>query len=329
MLKGLITLFICCLLLSSLSAQKTSSPTPVIFDTDMGPDYDDAGAIALLHAFADSNKIKILATMASTKYEGVAAVLSVFNTYFKRPNLPVGIPTENAVTDRDWQHWTDTLIANYPHQINKNSEAQDAVQLYRKLLAKQPDNSVTIITVGFLTNIANLLQSKPDAYSSLSGIDLIKKKVRKLVSMAGKFPEGKEFNVFKDISASQYAFAHFPKPVYFCGFEIGEQIKCGLPLIQNDAIHNSPVKDVFRIAIPQAAEDSSGRKSWDEVTTLLAITGYKPYYDVKEGRIIVAKDGSNTWNKEGKNQYYFVDKNSSATMQATVDKLMMHQPVAQ
>ncbi len=327
MLKRLLLFLLGFFAIISLSAQEKKAPQRVIFDTDMGPDYDDAGAIAVLHAYADSGNINILATMASTKYEGVAAVINVFNTYFNRPNLPIGVPRGNAVEQRDWQHWTDTLIANYPHQIIMNSEAEDAVALYRKLLAKQPDNSVVIITVGFLTNISNVLQSKPDAYSSLNGIDLVKKKVQKLVSMAGKFPEGKEFNVFKDIEASQYAFSHFPKPFYYCGFEIGERIICGLPLVHNDAIKNDPVKDVFRISIPQAAEDSAGRKSWDEVTTLLAITGFQPYYEVKEGRIIVAKDGSNTWNEKGKGQYYFIDKSSASTMQKKIDELMMHQPV--
>ena len=326
MLRRLLIVFVVLLLVFFSRAQKSSSPTPVIFDTDMGPDYDDAGAITILHAFADSNRISILATMASTKYEGVAGVLNLFNTYFKRPDIPIGFPKSDAVEQRDWQHWTDTLLANYPHNIKKNSDAEDAVTLYRKLLAKQRDNSVTVITVGFLTNISNLLQSKPDQYSSLSGIDLVKKKVKKMVSMAGKFPEGKEFNVFKDIAASQYAFTHFPKPLYFCGFEIGEQIKCGLPLIHNDAIRNDPTKDVFRICIPQAAEDSAGRKSWDEVTTLIAVTDYKPDYDVKEGSITVTEDGSNTWNEKGKNQFYFIDKHSSAIMQKKIDELMMHQP---
>src|SRR5215210_5262834 len=135
-----------------LQAQK-QKPLPVIFDTDMGPDYDDVGAITLLHAFADEGKAKILATVASTKYEGVAAVLNVFNTYFKRPALPIGVPKGEAVTKKDFQHWTDTLIKNYPHTIKNNSDVPDAVEVYRQVLAKQSDKSVTIITVGFLTNL--------------------------------------------------------------------------------------------------------------------------------------------------------------------------------
>ena len=57
-----------------MMGQVAGKATPLIFDTDMGPDYDDVGAIALLHAFADSGRIRILGTMASDRYEGVAAV---------------------------------------------------------------------------------------------------------------------------------------------------------------------------------------------------------------------------------------------------------------
>ena len=42
-------------------------PVKIIFDTDLGPDYDDVGALAFLHAMADSGKAEILATVASNK----------------------------------------------------------------------------------------------------------------------------------------------------------------------------------------------------------------------------------------------------------------------
>ena len=130
-------------LISSLVMNaQNNKPIPVIFDTDMGPDYDDVGAMALLHAFADSGKADILATIACTKYEGVAAVINVLNTYFKRPQLLIGVPRHNALTKKDWQHWTDTLIKNYPHAINNNNDVADAVEVYRQVLAKQPDKSV-------------------------------------------------------------------------------------------------------------------------------------------------------------------------------------------
>ena len=148
---------------------------------------------------------------------------------------------------------------------------QDAVKLYRKTLAAQPDKSVTIVTIGFLTNLSNLLNTAADQYSSLNGEELVKKKVKLLVCMGGKFPSGYEFNVMKDAQASQNVYTHWPTQIIFSGFEIGEKIKAGLPLIHNAAIQNNPTKDVFRICIPMAKEDALGRMSWDETAVLVAI----------------------------------------------------------
>lgn len=309
-----------------LMQAQSKKPVPVIFDTDMGPDYDDAGAIALLHAYADAGKAKILATVASTKYEGVAAVLDVFNTYYKRPGTIIGVPKGEASTRRDPQHWTDSLIKNYPHAIKSNKDVPDAVEVYRRVLAKQPDKSVTIITVGFLTNLANLLKSQPDKYSSLDGRQLVEKKVKTLVSMAGKFPSGREFNIYIDGPAAKYVYSNWNTPVIFSGFEIGEKIKTGLPLIKNDAIKNSPVKDVFRICIPLDKNDKDGRMSWDETAVLVAIGGYRPYYKLKSGTIKINDDGSNTFNDNSGNHFYLIEDRPAFEVQNIINKMMMHRP---
>ena len=180
MFNKILLIILCISFAGCGSEQKSAPPQPIIFDSDMGPDYDDVGAITMLHAYADSGYINILATVASTRYEGVAAVMNVLNTYFNRQNIPIGIPKQNGLTLRDWQHWTDTLIKNYPHQIKTNNEVPDAVEVYRKTLASQPDTSVIIVTTGFLTNLANLLRSQPDNYSSLDGVALVKQKVKQL-----------------------------------------------------------------------------------------------------------------------------------------------------
>ena len=324
-MKYFFSLFIACLIMFNLNAQK-QKPVSIIFDSDIGPDYDDVGAITMLHAFADSGEAKILATVASDKYPNAAAVLSVFNTYFKRPNIPIGIVKGNGVNLSDEQHWSDTLVAKYPHKIKSNDEAEDAVTVYRKILSQQPDNSVTIVTVGFLTNLANLMNSKPDKYSPLDGTTLIHKKVKRLVSMAGRFPEGKEFNVFMDSTSSQIVFSKWPTEVIFSGFEIGEKIKTGLPLVQNNAIQNSPVKDVFRICLPLAEEDHNGRSSWDETAVLVAVKGFEPYYSVESGSITVNDDGSNSWDKDGNNQFYLVEKLPHEQVQQLINNLIQHQP---
>ena len=315
---------------SSVIAQQIKNakhaPRRVIFDTDFGPDYDDVGAISLLYAFADSGYANILATMASCKHKNVAAALSVFNTYFNRPEIPIGVVRGNALSQGDWQHWTDSVIANFPHAIQSNEQAIDALELYRKILASQPDASVTIITVGFLTNLFNLLQSPPDKYSPLNGWALVQKKVKQLVSMAGRFPEGREFNVDQDSKASVFVFEHWPTPVLFSGFEIGQPIKTGLDVIQNEAIQHSPVKDAFRIAIPMSKEDAEGRSSWDETAVWVAIKGVQPYYSLKKGRIVCLPDGSNKWNHYAKGHAYLVEKMPAEQMAHFINQWIMYQP---
>jgi pyrimidine-specific ribonucleoside hydrolase len=123
-----------------------------------------------------------------------------------------------------------------------------------------------------------------------------------------------------------YTYDHWPTEVWFSGFEIGEKIKTGIPLIHNESIQHSPVKDVFAICIPLSPEDSAGRKSWDETAVLVAATGYSSYYNVKKGRIRIAADGKNSWDTTASGQYYLVEKQSPAQVQKQINDLIQHQP---
>ena len=312
--------------ISLLHAGQGMKPVPVIFDSDMGFDYDDVGALAVLHALSDNGEVEILATIASTKYEGVAAVMDVLNTYYNKPDIPIGVPKGDALLLKDRQGWSDTLISRYPHDIWENKGVRGAVELYRRILANQPNNSVTLITVGFLTNIAGLLRSSADRFSPLSGKELIDKKVLKMVSMAGKFPSGLEFNIEEDVASARYVFENWSRSLLFSGFEIGNEIKTGLSLVQNSRINNNPVKDVYRISIPQEKKDSTGRMSWDQTAVLAAVRGLEPYYKVKSGSIIIRDDGSNTWSPIGSQQHLIADR-PVAEVQQIIDNLMMQQPL--
>lgn len=305
-------------------------PVNIIFDTDMGPDYDDIGAMALLHAMADSGECTILATIACNQHPYVAAVLNAMNTYFKRPDIPVGVVRGNAVNISAIQKWDSMLVADYPHSIQTNDQAADALSLYRKLLAAAPDKSITIVTVGFFTNMANLLQSGPDVFSHKTGRALIKQKVKLMVSMAGRFDHEmgsfKEFNVVKDATASEITFNQWPTPIIFSGFEIGATIFTGLPIVNNAAIEHSLVKDVFARCIPMDPNDRNGRMSWDETAVLVAVRGYQPYFSVQKGKITARADGSNGWDSNGKRDYYLVQKLPIASMEKILNDLIMHTP---
>ena len=307
-------------------SEKYEKVVKVIFDTDLGPDYDDVGALAFLHAMADSGKVEILATVSSNKHELVAPAINVINTYFGRGELSVGAPKTAGVNLGSSQHWADSIIAKYPHSIKTTSEVPDAVDIYRRVLSTQNDKSVTIVTVGFLTNLSNLLRSKPDDVSPFSGADLVNRKVMRLVSMAGWFPEGREFNIFMDSTASKFVYENWPGEIIFTGFEIGSKIHTGLKLISSD-IKESPVKDVFRISIPLSEEDKKGRMSWDETAVLIGVYGTDGFFDTVRGKIVVNEDGSNKWenSNEGK-QFYVKEKMPVPQISTFIENRMMHVP---
>jgi inosine-uridine nucleoside N-ribohydrolase len=72
--------------------------------------------------------------------------------------------------------YAEAVANSFPNRVIKHPNLPDAVELYRQILAAQPDHSVVIVSIGFLTNISNLLRSGPDQYSSLTGVELVNQK---------------------------------------------------------------------------------------------------------------------------------------------------------
>lgn len=305
--------------------EEVEKPVKIIFDTDCGPDYDDVGAMALLHCLADSGKVEILATIASNKDSLVAPAIDILNTWFGRPDIPIGAPKGEGVSIGAWQHWPDSLVAKYSYDCGFTPDVEDAVVVYRRILSQQPDTSVTIVTVGFLTNLRDLLVTQPDSFSPLTGAELVRQKVKHLISMAGKFPEGWEFNVKMDSIASQYTFDHWPTQVVFTGFEIGDKIFTGKPLVDSEL--QGPVKEVFRISLPMDAQDVNGRMSWDQTAVLIAANGYQPYFSTIRGKVWSDIRGYNGFvpNDSGSHAYV-IFKLSAARIQSIIEQYMHHQP---
>ena len=314
-------------LICFMSCHRTEKPVNLIFDTDMAPDYDDVGALALLHALADSGEVNILATISSNKCATAVPCIDVINTYFGRPDIPIGAVRGEAADRTTWHsglRWTDELPMKYPHRILTTADSEDALKLYRRALAQQSDQSVTIVTVGFFSNLQNLLLSEPDEISPLSGKELIKKKVKQLVSMAGSFPEGREFNIYVDVKASQFVIREWPTPILFSGFEIGSQIFTGKKLMES-GIRNNPIVETYTMCLPQ--DNPNGRDSWDQTATLVAVRGASKYFDVENGTIIIHDDGSNSWKKDSNGQHArLIFKMPKEQLTAEIEDLMLHLP---
>jgi inosine-uridine nucleoside N-ribohydrolase len=301
---------------------------PLIFDTDIGPDYDDVGAMALLHAFADKGEAKILATISCNAFERTAPTISVLNTYFGRPEIPIGIVKGDFPNKDCKQKWAEAIVKRYPHQLKANAEAIDAVDLYRRILSTQPDASVTIVTVGFFTNLSNLLKSKGDKHSPLDGKALVAKKVKRLVSMAaGLGEDGRgmaEFNVKIDAEATKLVFEQWPTPLVLSGFEIGLRIITGSRLVASTTIVNSPVKDAYKIAL-RADKNTKGRHSWDQTAVLVAVRGADPYFGTRMINFEIQQDGTSKV-IDGNKFIYLTEKMPADEVATVIENLMMHIP---
>ena len=57
------------------------------------------------------------------------------------------------------------------------------------------DHSVSICSVGFVSNLVQLLHSEPDDFSPLTGVELVRQKVKCLYLMAGVFTSSEEPNI--------------------------------------------------------------------------------------------------------------------------------------
>jgi purine nucleosidase len=294
-------------------------PVRVIFDTDMATDCDDVGAVAVLHALADLGEAKIVAMAVSSKEPYSAACLDAINTYYGRGDVPIGTPKGPAVGEKS--KYTEAVAKAFPHDLASTADAPDAVEVYRKALAAEPDGSVTIVTVGFLTNLASLLESKPDEHSPLAGKELIAKKVKRWVCMGLTIPRGREWNIHRDTAASIKAIGDWPTPITFSGYEIGKDIMTAAGL--RGVAEGNPIRLAY-----EKYNGLKDRESWDQTAVLFAVRGPGDLWDVHVGGSAeVLPDGSNRWrDSPDRGHAYLVKKKPPAEVAAAIESLMLRPP---
>lgn len=272
----------------------------IILDTDIDSDVDDVGALAMLHTLADHGKVDILGVIVTSDDMYAPACTDAINRYFNRPDIPLGV--EKGIPLQHISKYTKVIATTFPGRIQSYEDAMDATALYRKLLNDADDQSVIIITVGHLTNLAHLLRSSPDTISTLSGIDLVRRKVKLWSCMGGTYPQGKEANFYRpDPASTVYSVEHWPGEVVFSGWELGNEIITGGLFLKSALDPNSPVFQAYL-----HYNNFAGRPSWDQASILYAVSPEKQYWELeRNGSNQVQKDGSNTWvpGREGKQAY--------------------------
>ena len=237
----------------------------IIIDTDLGGDCDDVGALAVACNLAKKGLAELLAV--------TYCIGNPWGGYFTRYELdhfgfndvPVGtLKDENFMISPNYAKYTKPFCEE---RHAKLIETEDATRLLRRKLSE--NDGVTLIAIGPLRNISNLLESKPDDISPLSGIELVKKSVVEFVTMLGSFdrPDYTEWNVLMDIKSAQNVVEKMPVPIVFAPHELGNHIFTGN--LNEKLPEGHPVREAYYI---YSDKKSYLRQSWDLITIFAAVT---------------------------------------------------------
>ena len=301
------------------------SPVSLIIDTDFSIDVDDLAALCVAHRLADSGEVTLLAMLHGTGLSAGVGGISVVNHYFGRDAIPIGayrgeVGAPEHTFNPDWVNrgngwYVFDLLEKFDSPIRSADDVHDAVIVYRRTLSSAIDHSVVIASIGLFTNLLELLKSEANVPGAdVDGVELIKRKVARLVVMGGRSGEGIEWNFggcgghergcgsfdsFGEITKA--ALDLWPAeevPITFLEFDAGVDVRTGGALRQSkDVDASSPCRRGFdtyctALGAPWCTED--GRPSWDPMTILMAVRGTEGYYQTKVGHNeVYADNGGN------------------------------------
>ena len=294
----------------NLSAQRMN----IIFETDRGNDVDDALAIDMLYKYHKQGRIRLMAVMINKEGEYPPQYIDLLNTWYGQKRIPIGGYSGTKQSVMAGNNYTVTICNAknekgkplYKRSIKDYSTLPSSVELYRRLLSKAADQSVTIVSVGFSTNLALLLETNADEYSPLRGRELVAQKVSRLVMMAGhmKNPTFTEYNVVNEIPACQKVYREWPTPIYTSPFELGLEIKYPASSIENDfgwTVHH-PIVDSYKAYLPQIED----RPTWDLTAVLYAIDPQDFFTVSPPGRITVTDEGNTHYKSQPDGTHYYL-----------------------
>ena len=317
-------------------AAKDNEVVNLIMETDIGNDIDDALAMDLLYKYLDAGKIILMAVNINKEGTAPAEYVDILNTWYGYSDIPIGVIRDGADCENDATNYAKAVVdmkdstgaPAFARSLKEYDSLPDAHILYRKLLAGAEDESVVIASVGFSTNLIRLLDTQADEYSELSGKDLVAKKVRLLVTMAGDIedPNLHEYNVVKDIPAAKIIFEEWPTPVVTSPFEVGIKIQYPGSSIENDfgwaGLH--PVVEAYK-AYQTMPYD---RPTWDPTAILYAVEGSDWFTVSPTGNITVTEEGSTIFTPDENvtRRYLSVDQDQADSVKAHFIKMITSKP---
>ena len=253
----------------------------VILDADLGSSTDDLFAMQILYNYEAQGMCRLLGIVVDREGEQNAAFTDVMNTYFGRADVPIGLIRNGIDNPQVFIDYAPLHALKdskgelvFSHSLSDYDTLPDGWELYRQLLAAQPDHSVSICSMGFVTCLAQLLQSEPDEYSNLDGVELVRQKVKCLYLVGGNFhtPSVAEYNIEVSFEFAKVFFELWPKDVdiMFSPSEVGGDINYTGEMVVEDIswtdVH--PIKQIY-LQLPH----DPYQRMWDPMAAIQAVEG--------------------------------------------------------
>ncbi len=200
------------LLLALCTLALAQKPVPIIFDTDIGDDIDDALALALALQSPELD-VRAITTVIDDVELRTRLAWKQLGIYGRR-DIPLAAGASEPLLDpvrnnRSRQYEVLTSADEFPPAARKH-----AAQLIVETVMGSPDK-ITLVPVGPLTNIALALKTEPR----------IKAKIDKIVLMGGAFfPPRAEYNILRDRVAAEIVFQS-GVPITAVGLDVTEKCK--------------------------------------------------------------------------------------------------------
>lgn len=289
-----------------------------ILGTDFWTDCDDCVALRLLTRAIKAGEIALRGIAINACMEHSVASVVGFLRADGVSDIPVGL--DPAAVDFGGAPPYQKRLAEVFAPDVTNADAEDAVTLYRRLLAES-EEKLELIEIGYPQVLSALLLSEGDEFSPLDGRALVKEKVEKIWMMAGKWDkDGERENNFcradRSRRAGEILCRLCPVPVTFLGWEIGINVLTGGALDKNDHLY---------LALLDHGSEK-GRHSWDPMLVHMALVGDEEkagYKTVRGHASVDAETGANHFRPDPNGLHtYVVKAKDDAFYVDAIDRLL-------
>lgn len=307
------------------ASAKSGAPVKFIFDTDNGNDFEDILALMVSFRYVENGQADLLAICNNKLEDGAVQYIDLLETWMGHTDIPIGKITKGKDGSKD-PNCTKPVVEmkkddgspKYPRSISDYDALPQAVDLYRKTLASSRDHSVCIVSTGFSTNLKRLMESGPDNYSNLGGMDLIRRKVKVLAMMAGDYEDKGhlEFNVYSDVEAARAVFTYWPTDIIDIPYRIGRQMWFDRNLLAFEWAPENPVKDAFYNYLPKR----KASPLYDSPAVISVVEGTKWFTMSEPGIVTVEDDGKTVFipYKKGRVRLAFLSEDQAKTLLAHI-----------